>query len=76
MWIKDYLGTIQFDPAEELMEIPNHSAFFILSPDNRLTNILHVSVYCVWVEVSISIDGVEYGWFHWDIDGGGNYVMH
>ena len=34
-WLKDYLGTIQFDPKEELQEIPNHSAFFILSPDNR-----------------------------------------
>ena len=34
-WLKDYLGTIQFNPKEELEEIPNHSAFFILSPDNR-----------------------------------------
>lgn len=34
-WLKEYLGTLQLDPKEELQEIPNHSAFFILSPDNR-----------------------------------------
>ena len=55
MWIKDYLGTIQFDPAEELMEIPNHSAFFILSPDNRLTNIF-ACVCVLWMGWSVYID--------------------
>ena len=34
-WFRDYIGTIQFDPTKELAEIPGHSAFFILSPDNR-----------------------------------------
>ncbi len=34
-WVKDYFGTFQLDPNEELKEIPNHSSFFILSPDNR-----------------------------------------
>ena len=34
-WFTDYIGTIQFDPTKELAEIPDHSAFFILSPDNR-----------------------------------------
>ncbi|CAI8010565.1 Voltage-dependent L-type calcium channel subunit alpha-1C [Geodia barretti] len=33
-WFTDYIGTIQFDPTKELAEIPDHSAFFILSPDN------------------------------------------
>jgi voltage-dependent calcium channel L type alpha-1D len=33
-WFSDYIGTIQFDPTRELAEIPDHSAFFILSPDN------------------------------------------
>ena len=34
-WFTDYIGTIQLDPTKELAEIPNHSAFFIISPDNR-----------------------------------------
>ena len=34
-WFTDYIGTIQLDPKKELAEIPDHSAFFILSPDNR-----------------------------------------
>ena len=39
-WFTDYIGTIQFDPNTELAEIPNHSAFFILSPENRSIIIL------------------------------------
>lgn len=34
-WVKEYFGTIQFDPNKELACIPAHSSFFILSPDNR-----------------------------------------
>ena len=34
-WMKEYSGTLVFNPAHELKEIPNHSSFFILAPDNR-----------------------------------------
>ncbi len=34
-WVIGYVGTIQLNPAKELAEIPEHSSFFILSPDNR-----------------------------------------
>ena len=43
-WVKDYFGTIQLDPKEELKEIPNHSAFFILSPDNGSVGNLEYTV--------------------------------
>ena len=33
--MKEYSGTLVFNPADELKEIPNHSSFFILAPDNR-----------------------------------------
>ncbi|XP_019855146.1 PREDICTED: voltage-dependent L-type calcium channel subunit alpha-1D-like isoform X2 [Amphimedon queenslandica] len=35
-WLSNYFGSIIIDPRLELKEIPAHSAFFILAPDNRL----------------------------------------
>lgn len=40
-WVKDYVGTIQLNPKKELLEIPYHSSFFILSPDNRLRELCY-----------------------------------
>jgi hypothetical protein len=40
-WIKDYSGTIVFNPANELKEIPSHSSFFALAPDNRYNVTYH-----------------------------------
>ena len=34
-WLYQYLGTIEFDPRNELKEIPLHSSFFILAPENK-----------------------------------------
>eukprot|EP00731_Ephydatia_muelleri_P001240 Em0001g1240a len=35
-WLKEYVGSFYLNPVMEPSEIPNHSAFFILSVDNRL----------------------------------------
>ena len=34
-WFKEYVGTFYANPRMEPSEIPNHSAFFLLSVDNR-----------------------------------------
>lgn len=55
-WFTDYIGTIEFDPKNELAEIPNHSAFFILSPDNRSQSnplpLLHMKI-CLSISIVI-----------------------
>ena len=43
-WIKEYSGTIVFNPANELKEIPNHSSFFALAPDNRYSRNYSITV--------------------------------
>jgi hypothetical protein len=53
-WFTNYIGTIQFDPKTELAEIPNHSAFFILSPDNSFR------VFCYKLACSKAFNVITY----------------
>jgi len=34
-WMKDYFGSFQLDPRQELAKIPPHSSFFIFDHENR-----------------------------------------
>ena len=51
-WIKEYIGSIQLNPSEELAKIPPHSSLFIFDHENRYSVVILENSYMQQVSSS------------------------